>query len=53
MAAEPPLETSSRGASDAAAPGSRLQGVEKWEAKLIFQIKKIFSALNKSQIIDE
>jgi hypothetical protein len=44
MAAEPPLETSSTGASDAVAPGSRLQGVEKWEAKLIFSDKKnIFS----------
>jgi len=40
MAVEPPLETSSTGASDAAAPGSRFQGVEKWEAKLIFQMKK-------------
>jgi hypothetical protein len=42
MVAEPPLETSSTGASDADAPGSRFQGVEKWEAKLIFQMNKFY-----------
>jgi hypothetical protein len=48
MAAESPPETSSTEASDVPSPGSRFQGVEKWEAKLIFQIKKLFPALNKS-----
>jgi len=42
MAAEPPLKRSSTGASDAAAPGSRFQGVEKWEATLIFQMKEFY-----------
>jgi hypothetical protein len=47
--AELPIETSSTGASDAAARGSRFQGVGKWETKInILDERKLFSALNKS-----
>jgi hypothetical protein len=52
MEAEPPLEKPSAGARVTAIPGSRFQGVGKWEAKLIFYKKKmLFSTLNKSLII--
>jgi len=51
MATEPPLETLSTGARDAATPDSRFQEVEKWEAKLIFQMKKKFQSSTNLKLL--